>query len=279
MVTGATCIDCVRPGYPVYLQLLAIVVFTTRNQASEVYCHGVGITCNSDIAGPWKWGNRVPPRKDSETECSRTKGSAGMRECAERDTCRCLLVSVFAHVGVCLCRCLLVSVFARVSVCSCRCLLVSVFARGGKFLYITRATAHCRSVRNNLFMPSPCPCLLVLVLISVLASVLVSILVSILVSVLDPVLVSVLNSVLVSVLSSSSSTARLPPCCSARLLPARRHALQLTRRHALPLARRHALPLTRRRAVPPARRYLEPCRTLPLHLQHTIRNRTARRKR
>jgi len=106
-------------------------------------------------------------------------------------------------------------------------------------------------------MPSPCPCLLVLVLVSVLASILVSILVSVLVSVLDPVLVSVLDSVLVSVLSLSSSAARLPPCSSARLLPARRHAL--------PLARRHALPLARRRTVPPARHYLEPCRTLPLH--------------
>jgi len=158
-----------------------------------------------------------------------------------------------------------VLVFARVGVCSCRCLLVSVFARGGKFLYITRAAARRRSVDNNLFTPSPCPCLLVLVLVSVLASVLVSILVSILVSVLDPVLVSVLDSVLVSVLSSSSSAAHLPPCSSAHLPPARRRALPLARRRALPLARRRALPLARHRAVPPARRYMEPCRTLPLH--------------
>ena len=153
------------------------------------------------------------------------------------------------------------SVFARVGVCSCRCLLVSVFARGGKFLYITRAAARHRSVRNNLFTPSPCPCLLVLVVVSVLASVLVSVLVSILVSVLvsvlEPVLASVLDSVLVSVLSSSSSAARLPLCSSARLLPARRRAL--------PLAHCCALPLARHRAVPPTRRYLEPCRTLPLH--------------
>jgi len=100
-----------------------------NSSLKEGYCHGVGITCNTDVAGPRKCGNGVPPLKDSETECSRTTGSAGMRECAERETCRCLLVSVFACVGVCLCRCLLVSVFARVGVCSCRCLLVSMFAR------------------------------------------------------------------------------------------------------------------------------------------------------
>ena len=143
---------------------------------------------------------------------------------------------------------------------------MSVFARGGKFLYIARAAARRRSVRNNLLTSSPCPCLLVLVLVSILASVLlsilvsglVSILVSVLVSVLEPVLVSVLDSVLISVLSSSSSAARLPPCSSARLLPARRRTL--------PLARCYALPLARHRAVPPACRYLEPCRTLPLHL-------------
>jgi len=177
------------------------------------------------------------------------------------------------RVGVCLCRCLLVSVFACVGVCLCRYLLVSVFARGGKFLYIMRAAARARSLRNNLFMLSPCPCLLVLVLVSVLASILVSILFSVLVSVLDPVLVSVLDSVLVSVLSLSSSATRLPPCSSARLPPACHHALPLARRRALPLARRRALPLARRRTlplarhrtVPPARRYLQPCRTLPLH--------------
>ena len=94
----------------------------------ERQCHGVGITCNADIAGPWKLGNGVPPPKDSKTECSRTTGSSGMRECAERESvgvcsCRCLLLSVFARVGVCSCRCLLVSVFARVDVCSCRSLL------------------------------------------------------------------------------------------------------------------------------------------------------------
>jgi len=36
-IVTAACIDCVRPGYPVYLQLLAIVVFTTWNQALDVY--------------------------------------------------------------------------------------------------------------------------------------------------------------------------------------------------------------------------------------------------
>jgi len=69
----------------------------------ERQCHGVGITCNADIAGPWKLGNGVPPPKDSKTECSRTTGSAGMQECTESETCQCLLVSVFACVAVYLC--------------------------------------------------------------------------------------------------------------------------------------------------------------------------------
>ena len=89
----------------------------------EGYCHGVGITCNADVAGPQKWGNGVPPWKDSETECSRTTGSAGIRECAEREMCQCLLVSVFACVGVCSCLCLVVSVFAHVDGYSCLSLL------------------------------------------------------------------------------------------------------------------------------------------------------------
>jgi len=137
-------------------------------------------------------------------------------------------MSVFARVGVCSCRCLLTSVFAHVGVYSLGCWL--------EFLYITRAVTHHRSVRNNLFMPSPCPCLhsvflspfrvlvsvpcpslLVLVLVSVLASILVFVLVSVLVSVLD----SVLDSVLVSVLSSSSSAAHLLLRSSAHLLPHR----------------------------------------------------------
>jgi len=54
-----------------------------------------------------------------------------MRECTEYETCWCLLVLVFARVGVCSCWCLLVLVFARVGVCTCRCLLVLMFARVG----------------------------------------------------------------------------------------------------------------------------------------------------
>jgi len=37
MVAGAAWINCVRLGYPVYLRLLAIFVFTTQNQSSDVY--------------------------------------------------------------------------------------------------------------------------------------------------------------------------------------------------------------------------------------------------
>jgi len=97
-----------------------------NSSLKEGYCHGVGITCNADVAGPQKWVNGVPPWKDSETECSRTTGSAGMRECAEREMCCYLLVSVFAWVRVCSCLCLVVLVFARVDVNSC----LSLFTGG-----------------------------------------------------------------------------------------------------------------------------------------------------
>ena len=54
-------------------------------------------------------------------ECYKTKGCAGMGEHAECETCRCLLVSVVAFVGVCSCwycsyQYLLAGVLAGVSV-------------------------------------------------------------------------------------------------------------------------------------------------------------------
>jgi len=133
---------------------------------------------------------------------------AGARE--RRDVLECENVRIVKRVGVCSYRCLLVSVFARVGVCSRGC--------WREFLYITSAVIRRRSVHNNLFTPSPCPCLrLVPVLVLVLVSVLVSVL-SLSLSLSPSLSLSVslslspsLSRALVSVLSSFSSVARLPP--------------------------------------------------------------------
>jgi len=168
---------------------------------------------------------------------------AGARE--RRDVLECENVRIVKRVGVCSCRCLLVSVFARVGVCSRGC--------WREFLYIMSAVARRRSVRNNLFTPSPCPCLrlvpvLVLVLVSVL-SLSLSLSPSLSLSV-SPSLSPSLSRALVSVLSSSSSVARPPPRSTARP-PPRSTARPPPRSTARPPPHSTAHPLPRRTTHPP----------------------------
>jgi len=175
-----------------------------------------------------------------------------------------------ARVGVCSCRCLLVPVFARVGVCSWV-LPVWVLA---EFLYITRAAARHRSIRNNLFTlsPRPCPLSLSVSLPALSPRPCPLSLSSVLVPCPCPLSLSVsLSSVLVRVLAAPIplDCHAVPLDCRAVPLDHRAHPLD---RHAVPLDHRtalldrHAVPLDRRAHPTTTRHHLGPCPDPPVTL-------------